>query len=120
MCRANEQPELVFQEAYAAASKAKRDYLIKCGEEPMYCGFAWVKVEPARGGFVQWAKLNGHGSKAYNGGYSFWKPGNWPSSEEVGFQIYGQSMDVEEEGAYAFARVLRENGLNAYAESRGD
>lgn len=119
-CRANSDPRAVYNEAYAAASAAMKDYLVRIGSEPMYCGFAWVKIKPAKGGFVNYCKKNNLGSVAYNGGYQIWKPGGWPSSAEVGFQIYGQSMDVNEEGSRAFAKVLRDNGLEAYMECRAD
>jgi hypothetical protein len=41
---------------------------------------------------------------------NMWKPGNYN----------GQSMDVLEEGARAYAAVLSKHGFRAYAGSRAD
>jgi len=73
------------------------------------CGFAWVNVKPARGKFVAWCKQNQVGRRdEYNGGYTFW----------VGEG--GQSMERKMAYAAAFAKVLRDAGLNAYPDSRMD
>lgn len=72
------------------------------------CGFAWVKVRPARGKFVDYLKARNLGHKAYDGGYDYW------------VSMFNQSMQKKEAYASAFAAVLRDNGLNAYAGSRMD
>jgi len=47
---------------------------------------------------------------AYGGGLSLWNPGG----------SFTQSMDIKETGAEAYAKVLREHGLDAYMGSRAD
>jgi len=72
------------------------------------CGFAWIKMRPARGDFYNYCKAKGFGSKDYDGGWS------------VGVSGFGQSMERKEAYAHAFANVLNEAGLNAYSMSRMD
>lgn len=71
------------------------------------CGFAWVKF-PGNTGFGRWAKRTGRASKAYGGGL------------QVRVRGYGQSVDRKTAYAQAFAAVLRDGGVTAYAESRLD
>lgn len=73
------------------------------------CGFAWVEVHPATSSFARWCRANGHGQPA--------RRGLWVN----GFSDYrGQSVDVAEAGAKAFATVLSQAGINAVAHSRLD
>jgi hypothetical protein len=73
------------------------------------CGFAWVKISPARGAFVNYLKSRGVGNKAYyGGGYDIW------------VREFGQSVDRKAAFAGAFAEVLNKHGITAYAESRLD
>ena len=72
------------------------------------CGFAWIKVRPARGSFYDYCKANGLGMKDYDGGWSIWA------------REFGQSMECKEAYAYAFAGVLNEAGIKAYPMSRMD
>ena len=120
-------------ELYYKAVKAGQQAAAKCNPTPMtvqqhaspfndtspivkewyvpdgVCGFAWVRLTPARGKFVAWLKLNGIGSgDSYAGGYSIW------------IHNYNQSMQRKEAHARAMADVLNEAGLVAYAESRID
>lgn len=80
--------------------------------EPSYCGFAWVRVFDI--------KLNtrlGKNMKA-NKFEKFWTRGSiflWNPSN-----YHGQSMDVKECGAVAYAEVLRKYGFKAYMGSRAD
>lgn len=104
--------QAIFEEATEAATTAQDVYLAKHGE-PFYCGFAWVTVKPARGPFIAWCKKQtGHefGSSGTYGGWQFWGPGKYR----------GQSMDVKEEGARAFADVLKQHGLKVSVGSRAD
>lgn len=85
--------------------------------EPMYCGFAWVTVFPQHKGNTKLGKgersvLSAMGfRKDWTGkAYQLWNPAGYA----------GQSMDVKEAGARAYAEVLRQYGFNAYAESRAD
>jgi len=83
----------------------KQTYFVADG----LCGFAWVKIFPARGVFVTYLKKAGIGStNGYEGGYDIWVRG------------YGQSVTRKEEYAQAFAKVLNSYGINAYAQSRLD
>jgi hypothetical protein len=72
------------------------------------CGFAWVKIYPARGAFVNYLKSRNIGDKSYNGGYDIW------------VSEFGQSVDRKNAFAQAFAEVLKKYGINAYGQSRLD
>ena len=72
------------------------------------CGFAWIDIHPARGAFVNYLKSWDIGSKGYRGGWQIWVSG------------FGQSIDRKSAYAGAFAGVLREYGITAYAGSRLD
>ena len=85
--------------------------------EPMYCGFAWVTVYPehkgnTRAGKAERAVLTAMGfRKDWTGkAYELWNPTGYA----------GQSMDVKEVGAQAYAEVLRGAGFKAYMGSRAD
>ena len=70
------------------------------------CGFAWVTFK-GNTKWGAWAKKNG-ASKAYPSGLWYW------------VSDFGQSMTRNEAYASAFAKVLNENGITAYANSRMD
>lgn len=73
------------------------------------CGFAWIKVRPGNGSFARWLKRAGKvRGAAYHGGVDIW----------VG--QFNQSATRKEAYASAFAAVLREAGIQAYADSRLD
>jgi hypothetical protein len=93
----------IWEEALAAGKKAGDE-----GFDSMYCGFAWVRIIPARGKFVAFCKNQGIGRLAYNKGWQIWS--QYPS----------QSMDKNEAWARAVCDVLKKNSINAYAESRAD
>ncbi len=85
--------------------ETKQTYFVEGG----VCGFAWVKIRPARGKFVQWLKEQNIGSKDnYEGGYTIW------------CHEFGQSLTRKEAFVGAFAKVLREYGIDAYGQSRID
>lgn len=71
------------------------------------CGFAWVNFK-GNTAFGRWAKRTGKARTGTYGGLTYW----------VG--DYGQSMERKEAHARAFAAVLTQNGITAYAESRMD
>ena len=101
--------ESVHNTASAAAQRAEADFRAQHGE-PGYCGFAWVTVhEKASTKLGRALKTVGF-TKAYGGGLQLWNPGG----------SYTQSMDIKEAGAEAYAKILREFGINAYACSRAD
>lgn len=71
------------------------------------CGFAWVTFK-GNTAWGRWAKKTGVAKPAYGGGLQVWISG------------YGQSVTRKEAYAAAFAQVLRDNGVTAYAGSRLD
>src|SRR5690606_11417507 len=46
------------------------------------CGFAWVRIKPARGPLIKYLKDNGIGEKAWNGG---WTISSYEIEREIGF-----------------------------------
>jgi hypothetical protein len=72
------------------------------------CGFAWINVRPGNSPFANWLKKNTHASPAYQGGVDYW------------VREFSQSMERKEAFARAFAAVLQEAGITAYAGSRMD
>ena len=72
------------------------------------CGFAGVVIKPARGKFVSYLKKLGMGYKHYYGGWY------------VSVREFGQSMTRKEAYAEAFAKVLTEEGMSCYVDSRMD
>ena len=73
------------------------------------CGFAWINIKPARGSFVNYLKTFEVGSvNTYSGGYEIW------------VSHFGQSVTRKEAYAKAFAKVLRDYGINAIYGSRLD
>ena len=81
-----------------------REYFVSDG----VCGFASVTVKPANCKFAKYLVANGLGRKAYNGGVS------------MSVHEFNQSLQKKEAYAHAFAKVLRDNGINAWSESRMD
>ena len=98
-------------EAEQAAVAAENAYLAQYGERA-YCGFAWVDVFVDRTNSKEAKLLKEIGFKRdYKPKcLNLWSPGNY----------HGLSMDVLEEGARAYAEVLRKHGFRAYAGSRPD
>jgi hypothetical protein len=87
------------------SSKVVRQYYVEDGA----CGFAWVKIRPARGKFVKWLKDNRIGrANSYEGGYDIW------------ISDYNQSLQKKEKYATAFAEVLVSKGITAHSQSRMD
>ena len=73
------------------------------------CGFASINVKPSSSKLGSWLKANGLARKdSYLGGLTI----------RVG--AFGQCFEQKESYAYAFAKVLQENGIRAYADSRLD
>ncbi len=82
----------------------KSTYFVESG----VCGFAGVVIKPARGKFVSYLKDLDKGYKHYYGGYY------------VPVREFGQSLTRKEAYAEAFAKVLDEEGLKCYVDSRMD
>jgi hypothetical protein len=71
------------------------------------CGFAWVNIKGTTA-FARWVKKEGYFRKAYGPGLQYWVS-------------YGeQSMGRKEAFAEAFAKILRDNGIEASTGSRMD
>lgn len=110
--------QAIHTAANAAAQKAVDDLIAKHGESSGlfgYCGFAWVKIAPARGKFVAFLKENKLGNRGYNGGFEVRPEVTYPAG-----CVAWQSMDLREAAARAYAQVLKDNGLTAYMQSRAD
>jgi len=73
------------------------------------CGFAWVKIRPARGEFVKWCKANNIG-----------RPDDYAGGYLISMRQGNQSMQRKEAAGDAFAKVLQSYGINAYMQSRID
>lgn len=85
-------------------SEVQRQWLVNDG----VCGFASVIVKPANCKFAKYLKEQGLGRKHYYGGLS------------MSVRDFNQSLQKKEAYAYAFAKVLEQNGVTAYVESRMD
>jgi hypothetical protein len=72
------------------------------------CGFAWINIRPGNSPFANWMKKNTHASKSWEGGIEYW------------VREFNQSMQRKEAFARAFADVLMQAGVKAYAGSRMD
>ena len=71
------------------------------------CGFAWIAF-PGNTSFGKWAKKQGLARSHYPSGLCIW------DSE------FGQSVDRKDAFAGAYAKVLKDNGIDAYSGSRLD
>jgi len=85
-------------------SRLVRQYFVSDG----VCGFASVTVKPANSKFAKFLVANGLGRKSFNGGVS------------MSIRDFNQSLQKKEAYAHAFASVLNDYGIKAYAESRMD
>lgn len=72
------------------------------------CGFAWVNVRPGNSAYARWASANLRALKGYTGGTDIWVRG------------FGQSYERKMAYAVAYAEVLTEAGLQAFADGRLD
>ena len=108
------QLENILEEAQQAAISASSQHIAKHGEGAM-CGFAWVNIYRFNGEKIKGNTKIGRLLKKvgvrqdYTRAFSQWC--NWYG---------GQSIDVKESGARAFADVLEQHGFTAYAGSRLD
>lgn len=71
------------------------------------CGFAWISFK-GNTAWARWAKKQNLTSKDYPTGLLIW------------VSDYGQSIELKEKYAGAFAKVLRDHGITAYSGSRLD
>ncbi len=87
------------------SSPVVKQYFVEDG----VCGFAWVNIKPANSAFGRWVKENQLGRPdSYAGGICVW------------IHDFNQSMQKKETYASAFAGVLRQHNITAYASSRMD
>ena len=107
----DENVEQIAKEAKLAADKAQSDWLANHGDGA-YCGFAWVEVYVDRTNSREAKALEKMGFKKSwrSRRMDMWKPGAYN----------GQSMDVHEAGAQAYAEVLQKYGFRAHMGSRAD
>lgn len=122
-----------FQELWNAAQAAGRQAAEACSPSPVIvfeanglsneplpggrswripegaCGFAWIRVRPGNSAFARWLKQQGLGrTDRYAGGVT------------VSISAYNQSVERKEAHAHAAAKVLRDAGIKAFADSRLD
>ena len=111
--------QMIHTEATSAAKVAVKKMLDEWNEktggnqygEPMYCGFAWVDIkERSNSKLGKALQAVGFRKSWQSGVLQLWDPA----------QHRGQSMDCKEAGAEAYAEVLRNYGIKAYAGSRAD
>ena len=103
----------IIKEAFDAARKASQAAYDRFGGDGYACGFAWVEVYKVRRNSKLGKELISAGFRPSHksGVLDVWNPG--------GMAV--QNMDIKEEGADAFAEILRTKlGLKAYAGSRMD
>lgn len=84
-------------------SAVKKEWFVADG----VCGFAWVKFK-GNTAWGKYAKANLGAKAAYGGGLQIW------------VSAFSQSMQKKEAYATAYAAVLQEAGIAAYADSRMD
>lgn len=111
------QPGDLFLKARAAsqaAAVAESGRLPPEQQRGFDCGFAWVVIKPARGPFASYLKANNLGRvREYGGGgIEIW----YSKLHNIGTQ----SVSVHYAAAKAFAEVLKQDGLHAYADQRLD
>lgn len=87
-----------FRDAEAAAATATEAYLNAHPNQWYPCGFAWVRIRPARGRFVEMCKDKNFGRvDSYEGGFVIYNPSH----------NHTQCMDAKAEGAKAFCEVIK-------------
>ena len=105
-------PQIHQQAAAAAEAAANKFFTEKLGgRDQMACGFAWVTVHNVRSNSKVGKALQAVGfRRAYDGGLQLWNPSKFGC----------QNVDTLEHGAVAYATVLKQYGIEAYAGSRLD
>jgi hypothetical protein len=72
------------------------------------CGFAWINIHPGTSKAARYAKKYLDARVGY------------PSGMQIWVSDFGQSVELKEAYANAFAAVLRKHDIKAYAGSRLD
>ena len=102
---------VMLAEAFTSAARATNAYLQDHPNDWYPCGFAWVKIKPARGPLVTYLKKQKIGrTDDFGGGYVIYNPSQNPT----------QSMEAKLAGARAFAKVFNDSGIPIKVESRID
>lgn len=99
-------PMIVSQHAnpFNDSSETIKQWYVEDG----VCGFASVIIKPANSKFAKFLLANQLARKHYAGGVC------------MPIRDFNQSLTKKESYAYAFAKVLNDNGINAYVDSRMD
>lgn len=100
------------EKASFAAQKATGDWLAANGDRDM-CGFAWVEIYGVRSNSklgVAMQKVGFRKGYGKGAGLHLWNPARHGT----------QSITAKEEGAYAYAIVMKDLGLKCYTGSRLD
>ena len=99
-------PMVVSQHADAFDDKSpvKQSWFVPDG----VCGFAWVTLRPGTSPAARFAKKFLGARRGFHGGMELW------------VSEFGQSMARKEAFADAFAKVLKDHGVTAFAGSRMD
>ena len=105
-------PQIHAEASKAAADAAAKFFQEKLGGRDQYaCGFAWVDVYKVRSNSKLGKALQAVGfRKSYTKSLQLWNPAKFGC----------QNIDTLEEGARAYAAVLKKHGIEAYAGSRLD
>ena len=105
-------PQIHQQAEVAAQAAASKFFTEKLGGVDQFaCGFAWVSVHNVRSNSKVGKALQAVGfRRAYGGGLQLWNPSKFGC----------QNVDTLEHGAMAYATVLKQHGIEAYAGSRLD
>ena len=101
-------------QATAAVDKFFNDVLK--GEDQFACGFAWVTVYPENKGNTKLGKAERAGLESLD----LLKTGQVKPAVVESCKYAGQNIDAKEEGAEAYAKVMKSYGFKAYAGSRLD
>lgn len=105
----------IFSDCEVAATRAAEQANASMppeGQRGLDCGFAWVTIRPARGGFVNWCRANKKGYRVD------WGSGGWQIMCS-GYHMT-QSVSVHMAAADAFAKMLGRFGIKASTGSRLD
>lgn len=99
-------PMIVSQQANPLndSSETIKQWVVNDG----VCGFASVIIKPATSKFAKFLVANQLARKHYAGGVS------------MSIRDFNQSLTKKEAYAYAFSKVLNDNGITAYVDSRMD
>jgi hypothetical protein len=97
--------EMIWEKAQIAAMTTKTQQFAGCG-------FAWINI-PGRGNFAKYMKEIGAASKNYSGtGLNIWYSKVYSTTS--------QNIAEHEAACQAAAKVLRDNGIDAFVYSRLD